>query len=107
MKVIDAARSAYCAPAAAVLMVAPSPCAARTSPRTLMYSETIAACPAPPAASAGKSACSAARLMRAPSPGAVISSPWKETYSATMLAFHAPPAAVTQPVTRYENTAGT
>ena len=30
----------------------------------------------------------------------------KVRYSATMLAFQAPPAAVTQPVTRYGNTAG-
>ena len=58
------------------------------------------------AASSGKSAPSAAALICAPRPWVSSTWPLKVTYSATMLAFHAPPAAVTQPVTRYGNTAG-
>jgi len=67
---------------------------------------TIAYMVATEAAKRGRSAFSAATLICAPRPGALSTVPRNVTYSATMLAFHAPPAAVTQPVTRYGNTAG-
>src|ERR1700733_687311 len=70
-----------------------------------LNSTTTAAITSMLAANKGKFLAVDTALILLPRPPASRTWPLYFTISATMLAFHAPPAAVTQPVTKYGNTA--